>query len=114
MSTEPIRLIMQQYGVDFGTAVKIYEGMSVADATAEGRDTEVDRKFWLWVEGKYTPRQIEIIKSEDYDFTSIWEHYVIRIAGTQFDVEVENLQSRLQARIDTGEITRAQAADLWN
>ena len=53
-----------------------------------GRDTDVDRRFWLWLEGKYTPIQIEIIKSEDFDFTHIWEPYVTRIAGTQLYVEV--------------------------
>lgn len=79
----------------------------------EGERAAEGAAFWAWVDKTYTPSQIQSIQSEGYDYTLIWQHYVTRIAGTQWDVRT-SLQNQLQARIDTGEITRAQAATLWN
>lgn len=107
-----------------------------------GRDPEKDRSFWAWVARTYTPRQVEIIQSEDYDFSSIWEHYVTRIYGTQWDVgyratgledpeaygvtgadwqrltglirDEARLQGLLQGWIDQERISQSQAADIWD
>ncbi len=79
----------------------------------EGERAAEGAAFWAWVDKTYTPSQIQSIQSEGYDYTLIWQHYVTRIAGTQWDVRT-SLQNQLQARIDAGEITREQAADLWN
>ena len=107
----------------------------------EGERAAEGAAFWAWVDKTYTPSQIQSIQSEDYDYTSIWEHYILRIAGTQWDVGFQplirqpedfgltpadwrnltglmrdetGLQAQLQALIDTGRIDQSQAAEIWN
>ncbi len=107
----------------------------------EGEKAAESNAFWQWVELKYTPRQIETIQSEEFDFTPIWEHYMTRIVGTQWDVGFKPLirqpeefglttqdwrgltgimrdapafQAQLQGLIDTGRIDQSQAATIWN
>lgn len=98
-------------------AIQWPEDVAERRAITEEREATAG-SFWQWVEKTYTPSQLQSIKSEDYDYTRIWEHYILKIVGTQWDVGFQQpgavLQDQLQARIDTGEITRVEAADLWN
>ncbi len=97
MSTAPIRLIMQQYGVDFEAAVLIYEGMSPADARAEvaikakrgAEETAITDRFSDWldrkvVEGVYTPSEVASFKTAGAS-GNVWEHYQKNIYDTRWD-----------------------------
>lgn len=107
----------------------------------ETRSQATLRTFWEWVETKYSPEEIEVIKR---DYTAILQFYVNNIQGTQWDVGMERLppgrpqpekygitendwetlemlsgspqrlQRELEKWVSTGYINQYQARDIWD
>ncbi len=108
------------------------------------RDTEKDKNFWLWVERTYAPEQVAVIQRDVSVLGTIWEHYVTRIYGTQWDIGYEpmprgrpqpekyglnesdwlvlemlggnpaRVQGELEKWIGTDYINQFQARDIWD
>lgn len=127
-----VRPIMQQYGVDFKTAMLIYRGWSPTDATVEARFSawlgwQVDR-------GVYSSSAANSILADPE--SDIREHYKENVLGTQWDIAVtrasefglldtewsilmrlpeedEEVTAQLEQWIEIGRIDQSQAYRIW-
>ena len=100
--------------------------------------------FWQWVEKTYAPEQVAAISEDEGVRGTIWQHYVTKIADTQWDVGYQapergrpqpekyginetdwltlemlagnpaKLQRELETWIGTGYISQVQARDIWD
>jgi len=140
MSTEPIRLIMEQYGVDFGTARHIYETGEYPEPEEPDRETEESLSaFYEWVSKTYSSAFAEHLKTStpghrrnylNYFFTNVYrkpeplprgrptqEKWPVDLdwkALMMLSGSPQRVEAELRKWLSTGYITQFQARDIWS